>query len=340
MKKTYHSVFITAYILIILTGIMWQAGGVSAQDTIKLRVNSHTSSTATMSNMKPGDEMNSEYTIINEGQEGFQYFVDFKFISGDVELYDILLMTLEKEGVILYSGLMSEATGRIAVGTLAGGDESKIRMDVTFPWEAGNEYQGKATTVAFQFSASGEPGPTAQPSPSPTSTATASPTLEPTPSATETGGVPTPEPTATPVNTVTPTPDASATANPATPTSPPTHSPGAMATPEQSISPIASPIPTASPSLVDGVSVTEEPIPMGGVSNEPTVTTDAGDPDSSTTPAPDHEATLPDDEIPLGAAEEGSPLPNTAEPWYNLILVSLAITVFSLIIMRRLKSKK
>lgn len=69
---------------------------VSAQDTIKLTVNSHTTSTATMYNMKPGDEMSSEYTIINDGTEGFDYFVDFKFISGDVELYNILQMTLEK----------------------------------------------------------------------------------------------------------------------------------------------------------------------------------------------------------------------------------------------------
>lgn len=337
MKKTYHSVFITAYILIILAGIMWQAGGVSAQDTIKLTLNSHSSSTATMSNMKPGDEMNSEYTIINEGQEGFQYFVDFKFISGDMELYDILHMTLEKEGVILYSGLMSEAEGRVAVGTLAGGDQSRLSMDVTFPWEAGNEYQGKATTVAFEFSASGEPGPTAQPSPSPTSTTTTPPTSEPTPSATETGGIPTSEPTVTPANTASPTPETSVTA---TPTTTPTGPPGAIATPGQSIPPTVSPIPTDSPTLVDGISITEEPVPMGGISNEPTVAPDAGDQDSSSTPAPAQETILPDDEIPLGAPEEGSPLPNTAEPWYNLILASLAIAVFSLIIMRRLKSKK
>lgn len=96
MKKKYRSAFIAAYALIILVGVIWQAGGVSAQDTIKLTVNSHSTSTATMNNMKPGDEMSSEYTIINDGTEGFDYFVDFKFISGDVELYNILQMTLEK----------------------------------------------------------------------------------------------------------------------------------------------------------------------------------------------------------------------------------------------------
>lgn len=98
MKKKYHSAFIATYILMILTGVIWQAGGVSAQDTIKLTVNSHTTSTATMNNMKPGDEMSSDYTIINEGNEEFKYFVDFKFSSGDIELFNILQMTLEKEG--------------------------------------------------------------------------------------------------------------------------------------------------------------------------------------------------------------------------------------------------
>lgn len=168
MKKKYRSAFIAAYILTILAGVIWHAGGVSAQDTIKLTVNSHTTSTATMNNMQPGDETNSEYTIINAGSEGFNYYVDFKFISGDAELYDILQMTLEKEGVIIYSGVMSEAAGRVTIGSLAGGEQSVIQMDVIFPWEAGNEYQGKTTTVAFEFSASGGPEPSAEPSPSPT----------------------------------------------------------------------------------------------------------------------------------------------------------------------------
>ncbi|MEK3663522.1 hypothetical protein NSQ29_28655 [Paenibacillus sp. FSL F4-0236] len=322
MKKKYHSVFIAAYVLIILAGVIWHAGGVSAQDTIKLTVNSHTTSTATMNNMKPGDEMSSEYTIINDGTEGFDYFVDFKFISGDVELYNILQMTLEKEGVIIYSGVMSEAAGRVTIGSLAGGEKSVIQMDVTFPWEAGNEYQGKATTVAFEFSASGEPGPTTEPTSTPTPTATVSPTPDPSPAATATA---TTEPTTTPTETPAATPEASPS---------PTVAPTATATP--------SPTPTASPPAVDEISVTEEPIPMGGSSNEPTpaASPGAGSQTTSATPQPSDEVALPDGDIPLGAPEAGNELPNTAEPWYNLILASLAIAVLSVIIMRRLKSKK
>ncbi|OMD84653.1 MULTISPECIES: hypothetical protein [Paenibacillus] len=336
MKKKYRSAFIAAYILTILAGVIWHAGGVSAQDTIKLTVNSHTTSTATMNNMQPGDETNSEYTIINAGSEGFNYYVDFKFISGDAELYDILQMTLEKEGVIIYSGVMSEAAGRVAIGSLAGGEQSVIQMDVIFPWEAGNEYQGKTTTVAFEFSASGGPEPSAQPSPSPTATATAQPTPEPSPTATAT---PTVVPTTTPTATATATPEASptATASPTTTATSPTAT--AAATPGQSTTPTPSPIPTASP-VVDEISVTEAPIPLGGGDNEPTASPSAGSQTTSATPQPSNEIALPDDELPLGAPEVGNKLPNTAEPWYNLILASLAIAVLSVIIMRRLKSKK
>jgi len=343
VKKKYRSAFIAAYILTILAGVIWHAGGVSAQDTIKLTVNSHTTSTTTMNNMQPGDETNSEYTIINAGSEGFNYYVDFKFISGDAELYDILQMTLEKEGVIIYSGVMSEAAGRVTIGSLAGGEQSVIQMDVIFPWEAGNEYQGKTTTVAFEFSASGGPEPSAEPSPSPTATATAQPTPEPTPTATTT---PTIEPTSTPTATATATPEASPTAT-ASPTTTPTDSPTttasptatAVATPGQSTTPTPSPTPTAS-TVVDEISVTEAPIPLGGGDNEPTASPSAGSQTTSATPQPSNEIALPDDELPLGAPEVGNKLPNTAEPWYNLILASLAIAVLSVIIMRRLKSKK
>lgn len=294
VKKKYHFAFIAAYILIILAGVVWHAGGVSAETTIKLTVNSHTTSTATMNNMKPGDEMHSEYTILNEGHEGFNYFVDFKFISGDVELYNILQMTLKKEDVIIYTGAMSEAAGRVSIGSLAGSQQSSLLMDVTFPLEAGNEYQGKVTTVAFEFSASGEPSPTAEPTPMPAATDSSAPT-----------------------------------------------------TPQQSISSasptsLTSPTPTATP-IVGEVSITEAPVPLGGVddsnSNVPSATPSNGS-SSTATDEPNNELSLPDEELPLAAPEAGDKLPNTAEPWYNLILGSLTIAVISIIILRRLKSKR
>ncbi len=312
MKKKYRSAIIFAYVLIVLAGLIWHASGVSAEDTIKLTVNSHTTSTANMNNMEPGDETQSEYTIINAGNEAFNYYVDFKLLSGDEEMFDILQMTLEKEGVIVYSGVMSKATGRVAIGSLAGGAQNVITMNVIFPPEAGNEYQGKAATVAFDFSASGVPGPSTEPTTAPT--ATVSP-------------VPSTEPSTGPTATVSPGGSAS-----------PQVTPVISATPTPTLSPSASP--------TEGeIVATDAPIPLGGSDingeNTPTPTPVAGSTtDNITTPSPDHEITVPDDELPLGASDAGDKLPNTAEPWYNLILISLPIAIISIMILRRLRTKR
>lgn len=359
MIRKYRSAIIAVYALIVLIGVIWHAGGVSAQDTIKLKVNSQTTSTATMGNMKPGDQMGSNYTIINDGNEEFDYYVDFTFKSGDADLYQILQMTLKKEGVILYSGVMSEAAGRVAVGSLAGGEQESIEMDVTFPWEAGNEYQGKVTTVSFVFSASSSPGPSPSPSPkpsgepSPTPSASATPepstgpSTEPSPSA---SAGPSGEPNPSPSASATPEPSATATAEPTSgpPTSPTATAspgiPGVIVTPGPSVAPTASPGP-------QDLTVTDDPVPLGGgdQGGEPAPSASPGaggtaggaaSPAPSPSSPPDDGITLADDELPLSPPEDGQALLDTAGPWYNLILLSLAGAVICFIVLRRLKSKR
>lgn len=315
MKKKYRSTFIVAYILIILVGVIWHTGGVSAENTIKLTVNSRTTNTAAMSNMQPGDEMSSTYTIINDGNEPFDYFVDFKFISGDQELYNVLHMVLQKEGVTLYSGAMSDAAGRVAIGSLAGGGQSILQMDVVFPWEVGNEFQGKATTVAFEFSASGQPEPSTKPSSAPE---TPTPTSVP----------PTPVVTAPP-----------GTAPPTTPTATDSSAPPSAGPTE---SPQLTSSPTPSPDS-QVIVVSEAPIPLGGGSNNsasPPSPSTGSDSANQTAPNPEPEVSLEDEEIPLAGPEDGDKLPDTAEPWYNLILISAAIAIISFLFLRRLKSKR
>ncbi|OKP93294.1 hypothetical protein A3842_01205 [Paenibacillus sp. P3E] len=319
MKRKYHRAIIGVYILIVLAGVVWHAGGASAEDTIKLTVNSHTTSMAKMNNMQPGDVTSSDYTVINEGNEPFNYYVDFKFMSGDKELYNILQMTLQKEGVILYSGVMSEAEGRVAVGTLSGGAQEAIQMDVTFPYEAGNEYQAKTTSVAFIFSASGEPNPSATPSATPSASATPNPSAAP--------------------STI---PSASATPNP---TDGPTAAPTASSVPGTIVTPAASPAATASPGSNEAT-VTDPPVPLGGNNSSsgspPSASPGTGNTGTGNeaTSSPDPGVTLGDDELPLGGPDGGEKLPDTAEPWYNLILISLAVAIVSIIILRRLSSKK
>jgi hypothetical protein len=282
-----------------------------------------------MNNMQPGDTMTSDYMVINNGNEAFDYSVDFKFLSGDVELYKILQMNLQKEGVTLYSGVMSEAEGRVTIGSLAGGAQEAIQMDVLFPPEAGNEYQGKKVSVAFDFTASAAPQPTATPDPTaaPTATATPEATAEPTAAPTATA---TSDPTAAPTAAATPEP----TSGPGGPT--------ATATPSAGGAPVITPSPAPGNEVV---TVSEAPVPLGGGDNSggstPTASPDAGGATISSTPAPspDNEVTLADDELPLAGPDEEGKLPDTAEPWYNLILASMAVAVLSVIVLRRLRSK-
>lgn len=324
MKKSYRASLLGAYILVVLAGVVWHAGGASAEDTIKLTVNSHTTSTATMNNMQPGDTMASDYTVINDGNDPFDYSVDFKFLSGDAELYKILQMTLQKEGVIIYTGVMSEAEGRVTIGSLEGAAQEAIQMDVLFPPEAGNEFQGKTVSVAFEFTATAEPAPTAGPTATPVPTATPDSTAEPT---------------AAPTATVTPEgPGSTPTATPA-PTDPPSSSTAPALTPAPSPTAAATP-------AVDEVTVSEAPVPLGGGDNNgsssPSATPDAGAVTAGSTPAPspDNGVTLTDDELPLAGPDEDGKLPDTAEPWYNLILASMAVAIISLIAIRKLGSKK
>lgn len=327
MKKSYRASLLGAYILVVLAGVVWHAGGASAEDTIKLTVNSHTTSTATMNNMQPGDTMASDYTVINDGNDPFDYYVDFKFLSGDAELYKILQMTLQKEGVIIYSGVMSEAEGRVTIGSLEGAAQEAIQMDVLFPPEAGNEFQGKTVSVAFEFTASAEPAPTAGPTATPVPTATPDPTVGPTAA---------PTATATPEFTI--GPGSTPAATPA-PTDPPSSSSAPALTPAPSPTAAATP-------AVDEVTVTEAPVPLGGGDNNggssPSATPDAGTVTTGSTPAPspDNGVTLTDDELPLAGPDEDGKLPDTAEPWYNLILASMAVAIISLIAIRKLGSKK
>lgn len=351
MKNKYHKAIIGVYILIVLAGVVWHAGGASAEDTIKLTVNSHTTSMAKMNNMQPGDVTSSDYTVINEGKEPFNYYVDFKFMSGDKELYNILQMTLQKEGVILYSGVMSEAEGRVTVGTLSGGAQEAIQMDVTFPYEAGNEYQAKTTSVAFIFSASGEPNPSASPSATPSASATPNPTAAPSasPSASATPN-PSLEPSAIPSASATPNPSAAPSSTPSAsaspnPTNGPTAAPTGSSVPGTIVTPAASPAATASPGLNEAT-VTDPPVPLGGNNSSggspPSASPGTGNTGTGNeaTSSPDPGVTLGDDELPLGGPDGGEKLPDTAEPWYNLILISLAVAVVSIIVLRRLSSKK
>ncbi|MEJ9162280.1 hypothetical protein P4I20_17285, partial [Paenibacillus graminis] len=161
---------------------------------------------------------------------------------------------------------------------------------------------------------------------------------------------PSADPSATPSASATPNPSADPSAAPsasATPNPPmdPTATPTGSSVPGTIVTPSAAPSATASPGPNEAT-VTDPPVPLGGHNssggNTPSASPGTGSTGTGTeaAPSPDPEASLPDNELPLGGPDGGDKLPDTAEPWYNLVLLSLAGAVVSVIILRRLNSKK
>lgn len=316
--KRRHTALIGAYILLVLAGVIWHSGGASAEDSIKLTVNSHKTAGAAMNNMQPGDTISTDYTVINGDNEPFDYSVAVRMLAGDEELYNILQLTLQKEGVTLYSGGMNGVSGALSLGSLAGEAEATVQMQVLFPPEAGNEFQQKAVSIALDFTATAT-GP--EPTPGPGSTPQ-----------------PTPGPTAGPSAEVTPGPSFS-----------PGSTPAVTVGPGSSTPPILTPAPSPPASSLpqeDEATVSEAPVPLGGTSDEennsPSATPGAGavTPVSAPSPSTGGEASLPDEELPLGAPGGSGRLPDTASPWYNLLAASLAAAVICILAIRRLGQKK
>ncbi|WP_238651371.1 hypothetical protein [Paenibacillus piscarius] len=320
--KRRHTALIGAYILVVLAGVIWHSGGASAEDSIKLTVNSHKTAGAAMNNMQPGDTISTDYTVINGDNEPFDYSVAVRMLAGDEELYNILQMTLQKEGVTLYSGGMNGVSSALNLGSLAGEAEATVQMQVLFPPEAGNEFQQKAVSIALDFTATA-----AGPEPTPGPGGTPQPTTGPTP-----------EPTAGPSAEVSPGPSISPGSTPAA-----TSGPGSSTPP--SLTPAPSPAASSLPQE-DEVTVSEAPVPLGGTrdgeNSGPSATPGSGavTPASTPAPSPGGETSLPDEELPLGAPDGSSRLPDTASPWYNLLAASLAAAVICILAIRRLGQKK
>lgn len=194
-------------------------------------------------------------------------------------------------------------------------------MDVVFPAEAGNEFQGKKVGVAFNFTASASPQPSTEPSPIPSTSASPGPSNGASP---------------TPSSTVSPEPSSSPSPAPTF-----TSIPGGSQPPSSSPAPSATSAVTATPGA-DEVTVTDAPVPLGGDNAQATASPDSGSiaSGSSSTPSSDPGVTVDDDELPLSPPDGGDKLPDTAEPWYNLILISMAVAILSIIVLRRLNSKK
>lgn len=235
------------------------------------------SSELPMTNLKPGDRVERTFTVANDGSIAFDYKVRTRFVSGDTEFFDVLQLTVKDGDTVIYDGALHLQQQEIALGRLAADGENELDLSVKFPEEAGNEYQGKAATIAFAFSAYAE---------------------EPS----NGGGGGSNPPGEGPNQPNDPTPG-----NNGNPPSNPGTNPG-QPTEEPSVNPSG-----------------EEPDPSTPEQPEnPALPQPQPQPEESPQPQPPADPRPGPGDGGSGMIEE---LPQTANPWYNLILISLFATV-------------
>ncbi|WP_178019970.1 hypothetical protein [uncultured Paenibacillus sp.] len=267
-NRGYRKYAMAVYAASILAGVVWHAGQASAADTLKLRIGTELSSELPMSNLKPGDRVERTFTVANDGTAAFDYKVRTHFVAGDTEFFDVLQLTVKDGDTVIYDGALHLEQQDIALGRLAAGGENELDLSVVFPEEAGNEYQGKAATIAFAFSAYAE--------------------------------------------------------------EPPSNGGGGGSNP-----PGGGPSQPSDPTPVNGGNPPGNPGVSPQPGGQPSGTPSGEDPDSSTPEQPEEPALPPQGPPPAdpgpGPGDSGQgmmeALPQTANPWFNLILISLFATV-------------
>jgi spore coat-associated protein N len=119
-----------------------------------------------VSNLVPGDTATRLVQIHNSGNVDFTYKISLSANPGTTPLwtYGDLSKTLQIEvkdndsGTVYYSGPISGLATPTSDITLAAGQTQNLQFKITFPEEAGNEFQNHQETLTFTFSATQLPG--------------------------------------------------------------------------------------------------------------------------------------------------------------------------------------
>ncbi|UII56514.1 CalY family protein [Cytobacillus spongiae] len=101
-------------------------------------------------NIKPGDWMPREITIVNDGNKDFSYTTvieNSKSVKGLFEQLDFLVLSGSK---VLYEGKVKEFKG-VTPRNLAKGQKETLMFQVTMPYELGNSYQGSQAEFVLKF---------------------------------------------------------------------------------------------------------------------------------------------------------------------------------------------
>lgn len=100
---------------------------------------------------EPGGTYQSEFPISNLGTFDVWYRVYFTNVDGELK-DDITVTIKEKDGTVLCNGTMSELTSdKVAISSLAAGEEKTLYIEFYFSPDADNSAQGQM--VSFNITA-------------------------------------------------------------------------------------------------------------------------------------------------------------------------------------------
>lgn len=110
-----------------------------------------------LSNMKPGDSINRNLVVSNNGIQDFSYIISNNFKSGDLVFYNQLNLIIENENRVLYDGKLNKFE-RLDPRILESSRKEYLYFNVKIPVELGNEFQGLESDFQFKIYVEGTLG--------------------------------------------------------------------------------------------------------------------------------------------------------------------------------------
>ena len=101
-------------------------------------------------NLKPGDWMPRDITIMNDGTSDFKYTAIIGKKKSKKRLLEELELLVKKDSVVLYEGKLNEFEG-FTPRNLDAGTSETIQFQVTMPTSLGNKFQDSSAEVEILF---------------------------------------------------------------------------------------------------------------------------------------------------------------------------------------------
>lgn len=111
-----------------------------------------------LTNVKPGDSISRRLTVLNNGNQNFNYVIKNTFISGSEKFYNQLLLKIEdSQKNIIFEGHLKDFKQN-QISKLNSKESDELLFLIKIPMELGNEYQGLNCEFLFKIYVEGTLG--------------------------------------------------------------------------------------------------------------------------------------------------------------------------------------